>query len=632
MGIERKEMFEGLAPNWSRMPIRNIAAELLEIFCELVASAEKMLNDPEAAKFFIRLASKMDANLLAWLFEKRFPLRPFINSIDPKRIFPGASGPSHRHPAGPHPLHRHAAGSHPSHRHPGSVSEPGSTPGSTTLRKRWRLLKKRLNSVADAACNVLPAQSHICSDNSAPDRSANRAFDTTLADLRPLVSFHGRVEGVKAAWRIHGRAVTARVAASPDAFSPVIKHLYWEGAGRRKIAFWERLVHCQAGELTEIRRFAHEVSRRTGRVVLSWHNASLGAAGGWAFDDLAAPFESPALYSSFVREVLKDTARIRESFDLASAMELCSMRVERLFAPKLARAVENRSIAAEGFLRGFKETELPGTGESDTANRAKHEWPGALAPHQQISRGQVLAWIESTRKSWADGLSLLFALANQGQRMLDAGVIDSLVLPWIDKFFISSRRQADIAYLGGLFRFVSANIQSPLVLFWDDTPHARAPSLGLALDRMAGEGLPFRGLGIFNAGISEGHAAERGEAAKIIAGQYPQKALFALRPINENHCPGTFRRIFEDLDESFFLNYDSSWKDNLAFLYAGTQVFPLLGTQTEMESVSPWIVLQGKRYAFGAWFRRILRRVSLGKSREPSGHLHRAYCSWANLL
>lgn len=591
VGIKRKQMDEGRVSNLSRMPIRSISEEILKVFCELVASGETALDDSEARKFFIRLASKMSADLLAWLFEKRFPLHPFMDNIDPRRIFPGLVGPC---PA---------------------------------LRNKWRLLRKRLNSAVDEACCVQPAQSPVD-----PDPAADRAFDTTLADLRPLVSLARRPERVRAAWRTHGRAVTARAGARPDGFSPVMKHLYWAGAQSRQIAFWERLVHSQAGELTEIRRLAQEISRKTGRVVLSWHNATLGAAGGWAFEDPAASLANPALYDGFVCEVMKEAVRIRESFNLASAMELCSMRVERLFAPKFAHAVENTSISTGDFWHGFEKAEFSGIGEPGAASRSKYEWPGALALHQRIARGQVSAWIESARRSWADGLILLFSLANHGQRLLDSGLIDSLVLPWIDKFFISSRRQADVVYLRRLLRFTSANIESPLVLLWDDTPHARAPSLGLALDLLARAGLPFRGLGIFNAGISEGHAAEREEAVGIIAEEYPQKALFALRPINENHFPGAFRAIFEDLDESFFLNYDSSWKDNLAFLYAGTQVFPLLGTQTEMESASPWIVMDGKRYAFGAWFRHILRHVSLGGGREPFGHLPLEYCSWANLL
>ena len=76
----------------------------------------------------------------------------------------------------------------------------------------------------------------------------------------------------------------------------------------------------------------------------------------------------------------------------------------------------------------------------------------------------------------------------------------------------------------------------------------------------------------------------------------------------------------------FFLNYDSSWKDNLAFIYAGTQVFPLLPVQAEMESVSPWVSARGERFAFGAWFRRMLRHISVGKPEGPCEGLCLEYC------
>lgn len=561
-------MFEGPVRKLSRAPIGNIPEHHLQLFCELVASDPTHLHDPEARKFFLGLASRMDRRLLAWLFENRFPLYPFVDSLDPKRVFPGVAAPSR------------------------------------ALRIRWRLLKKRLHSFDDPA------------------------LDTTLGDLSPMVSSGGRGGRIESAWRMHGRAVTAAAAAFPSGFSPVMKHLYWGGAGSRKIAFWERLVYAQATELTQIGRLAREVSRRTGRVVLSWHNASLGAAGGWGFDDPFCRFYGSP--ESFARAVRAEAAKIRKSFDFPSAMELCDMRVERLFAPRFARAVENSSIAAEPFWRTFTGTKSPG-GEQAAAGRDKHEWPGALSPHQRIAPAQISGWIDSARKSWAEGLILLFALVSLGQRMLASGAIDSLALPWIDKFFISSRRKADIGCLAALFRFVSANIESPLILFWDDTPHRRAPSLGLALGEAVAEGMPFRGLGIFNDSLSAGQGAERGNAARIICGEYPKKMLFGLRPFNENHLPGVFRKIFEDYDERFFLNYDSSWKDNLAFLYAGTQVSPLLGAQSEMEQICPWVVAGGKRHAFGAWFRRILRRVSLGESREPGG-LYRQYCSWANLL
>jgi hypothetical protein len=537
----------------SRTRTRDIPVPLLKIFYELLASEETIFHEPGAHEFCLRLLFKTPPNLLAWLFEKRFPLHPFVDNIDPKRILGGTARPSQ------------------------------------WLRKRWRLLRKRL----------------IRSSNT-PRHPGDCGLETTLSDLRFLRNASKRPERVKSIWRIHGRAVGSGVAAGPaDAPARPMSHLYWDGARSRKTAFWEKLVRFQAEELSEIRRLAREVGRRTGRVVLSWHNASLGAAGGWAFEGLSAQFDSPALYRFFVKEVFEQAATIRKSFDVSVAADLCAMRSERLFAPKIRAADGN-----------------------------KHEWPGALSPHQRISHDRVSAWIEKAHETWADGLILLFALANEGQRMLDSGKIHSFVLPWIDKFFISSRRLADITYLEGLFKLLSANVREPLILLWDDTPHGKLPSLGLALEYLTGQGMPFKGLGIFDTGASAAglHGADRAEAARIIIEDYPQKTLFALRPLNENHCPEAYRRIFKDLDMRFFLNYDSSWKDNLVFIYTGTQVFPLLPVQTEMEAVAPWVFSGRGRHAFGAWFRRTLRHFSLGKIEGISDPLSLQHYSWANLL
>ncbi len=537
-----------------RIRMRDIPEPLLKIFCELLASTSRIFRGPDAHEFFIRLLFKIPPNLTAWLFEKRFPLRPFIEHIDAKRIFPGIGQPSQ------------------------------------ALRKRWRILRKRLVSDLGEACSL-----------------ADHGLETTLGDLRFLKAAR-RPGRIKSAWRIHGRAIVSKVAiVQRDAPAQTMKNLYWGGERSRKIAFWEKLIENQAVELSEIRRLSREVSSRTGRVVLSWHNASVGAAGGWAFEDFAAQFSSQALYSLFVRAVLKEAQQIRKSFDISSAMGLCAMRFERLLAPKAASAVENSN---------------------------KYEWQGALSPHQRISTEQVLKWAEQSHKTWADGLILLFALANQGQRMLDSGEIPSLVLPWIDKFFISSRRRADVTYLERLFRLASANISKPLILLWDDTSHSTVPSLGLALADLAGRGLPFRAIGIFDTGSSSGgsRGAERADAIRIILNDYPHKALFALRPLNENHCPEAFRLVFKDLDMKFFLNYDSSWKDNIAFIYTGTQVFPLLPAQTEMEPVSPWVFNGRDRFAFGTWFRRRLRHISLGKLEGITDPLCLKYWSWANLL
>jgi hypothetical protein len=598
-GVEPNRYYISMASRLHKFRIRmkDIPEPLLKIFCELLASASRTLRGPDVHEFFIRLLLKIPPNLLAWLFEKRFPLRPFIEHIDAKRIFPGIGQPSQ------------------------------------VLRKRWRILRKRLISGLGDACSL-----------------ADHGLETTLGDLRFLKTAR-RPGRMKSAWRIHGKAVVSKVAiAQRDPRTQAMKHLYWGGERSRKIAFWEKLIENQAGELSEIRRLSREVSSRTGRVVLSWHNASVGAAGGWAFEDFAAQFPSPALYGLFVQAVLKETQEIRKSFDISSAMGLCAMRFERLLAPKAASAVEHSLISAL-----FTSCDGPLAAEDGPCGRAgirgpecfllkepshtnadanKYEWPGALSPHQRISTEQVLAWAEKSHKTLADGLILLFALANQGQRMLDSGKIPSLVLPWIDKFFISSQRRADVTYLERLFRLASANIPKPLILLWDDTSHSMVPSLGLALEDLSGRGLPFRAIGIFDTGSSLGgsHSAERADAIRIILNDYPQKALFALRPLNENHCPEAFRRVFKDLDMKFFLNYDSSWKDNIAFIYTGTQVCPLLPAQTEMEPVSPWVFNGRERFAFGTWFRRRLRHISLGKLEGISDPLCLEYWSWANLL
>ena len=433
----------------------------------------------------------------------------------------------------------------------------------------------------------------------------------------------------------------SKTAAVPEKPVEPLRRLYWEGAGSRKVAFWERLIAAQAEELAEVRRLAGEVSRRTGRVVLSWHNASAGAVGGWAFEEISARFESPARYNRFVLGLREEAAKIRKSFDFSSAVELFDLRCDRIFSQKMVRAVEHRQICANfAGLTLRSPSPHPGGWASPrhfsrgSGIREEAEWPGALSPHQILSPEQVRAWIDKAREVWIDGLVLFFALANQGRRFLESGTIDSLVLPWIDKFFISSRRQTDGIYLERLLRFVSSNIEQPLILLWEETVRREAPSLGLALEDLAGRGLPVRGIGIFGPGKQEGvsHESERAGALRIITDEYPGKTLFALRPLNENHCPDAFRRVFKDLDTRFFLNYDSSWKDNLAFIYSGTQVFPLLSEQREMECVSPWVCAGPKRFAFGAWLRRMLRRTLLGELDGMSCPVFLEYGAWANLL
>ncbi len=285
-------------PASPRLPIspspHQVSPELLQLFCELLASAGKISLSAGGHEPLVRLLSRMAPGLPAWLFEKRFRVGPFIENIDARRIFPGSGEPYQ------------------------------------VLRRRWRLLRKSMTSGSGAVCGL-----------------AGHGLDTTTSDLWFVSKARRRPRRVQSQWRIHGRAVLSRSSDVPEKPLQPLRRLYWGGAGSHKIAFWEKLISTQAGELAEVRRLAGEVGRRTGRVVLSWHNASLGAAGGWGFEETAAQFKSPALYGRFVRAVREEAAQIRKSFDFSAAMDLFDLRSDRIFAPKMVRAVEHWKVCAD---------------------------------------------------------------------------------------------------------------------------------------------------------------------------------------------------------------------------------------------------------------------------------------------
>lgn len=549
-----------------RFKIAEIPADLLRIFLELAASAREIPQDHYAALFFRGLLSEMPAPLVSWLFEKRFPLLPFLRFMPAKRLFPaGDSG--------------------------------------LVLRRRWRLLKKRL--LSDETSREYP----------------NASLQITLADLR-FVAFARRRPGqAEAAWRQRCKTHLAPAVGAPPGDAPPLLKLRWGKAGARTIAFWEKLIEVQAAELAEVRRLARDVSSRTRRVVFSWHNASLAAVGGWAFEEFARSFPSHSLYEVFVQDVLEEAGKVEQSFDRSEAADLFEAKAERIYHPKMNHALQEANMFAPFGGQ-------PGEGRV-YPSAPRHEWSGVLSPHQRVGFEDAASWCEEQRKSWVFGLILLKALAIQGQRSMDAGRIPYLVLPWIDKFFISSRRRADTEYLARLFRFIARDVQNPLILFWEDTAHKQIPSLALALEDLMVRGLPFRGIGIFDGTPG---SSDRADAAEIICRDYPRTNLFTLRPMNENHCPDAFRRIFEKPDRDFFRTYDSSWKDNLVFPYTGTRILPLLSIQTEMESIAPVVSDGHARYPFGAWFRKLLRKRVLRGRAELTDPLSTAYFSWANLL
>ncbi|MCE5242140.1 MAG: hypothetical protein ABFD98_07165 [Syntrophobacteraceae bacterium] len=484
------------------------------------------------------------------------------------------------------------------------------------LKRRWRLFRKRLLSAPPSPPWAEP----------------------TTADLEPLrwnVGKSRRLPFRRARWLATLRPLFFRPA--PPSHPSAFAHLHWNGLGPSALGFLEALVRQQAEELRAVRELAVGVSRATRRVVLSWHNATLAAVGGWAFEHLEAFFPPGPLFEEFCRAVKHRADAIERDMQSggSGANRLARLREERLFAPKLAHALwESRIRAAmdagrrDGFERDLRAARpfLAPDVLAEIEGGAKYCWHGAVSPHQRISVRGVLSEMEAGRSGFGKGLALLAALAVEGGRLLEAGRVEHFVLPWIDKFFISSLRGADRDYLPALVRRLEDSGVRPLVLFWEDTAHSRAPSFQIALEQMAERGYLFRGIGIFGGGRER-----RDEAAAVILEEHGRRSLFALRPWGDGHNYRSLHQLLRTLDRGFFKAYDSSWKDNLCFLYSGTQIVPLLSIQCEPEPFAAWSAENAARFPFGAALRSFLRREVLGAAHLPADPLSLRYALWANL-
>jgi len=387
-----------------------------------------------------------------------------------------------------------------------------------------------------------------------------------------------------------------------------------------------------------VRETARRVSEATGRTVLSWHNAALAAAGGWAFEPLCRAFPSGLLYEEFLsgveRRLRSGEANSPDSME--ALRDLLHRREERLVKPAILHAL--REDRVRGFfdesgerqcgerLRAVQEFFGPLSG-AVSLDGEKHGWSGPSSPHQQTAIEDIIASAERIRDSWPHGLLRLSAAVREGQRLMDEGSLSCFVLPWIDKFFISSEREKDWEYLPLLVKWLEDRGVRPLVLFWDDTSHARAPSLQLALKRMKEGGCRCRGLGVFDAG----GGTLRESAVDIVLREYREVSLFALRPYSDVHSGESFHRMLERFAVASERSYDSSWKDDLSFLYAGTQVFPLLSVRCRLDTHPAWVAAGGFRHPFGAYFRERLRRAAPWNSCMQPDAFSRQYAAWANL-
>lgn len=465
----------------------------------------------------------------------------------------------------------------------------------------------------------------------------------TTADIHPLGRNPrtGRPQRLtQARWMRVCRALStpARQGLPPTSrFTPrSVQQVYWGGHGPITLSYLDHLFQLQRQEIASQKTLCNRISAATGRVVLSLHNASLAAVGGWGFEPQREVFKGGARRREFINSVQRESERIQEHDPeaLRQLEAIWELWHERLVRPRLEHTLREARMGLrldpERYSGSMGDdtalhTLLRATRASESEDE-RQTLMEAVAPHQRADPAEILAWRAERLASWKPGWLRLAALLIRGGSLMSRREIPALTVPWIDKFFISSRRDRDIAYLPALVHWLRERGAHPIVLLWDDTAHAREPSLKLALDRMMASGARFRGIGVFDKTVSS-----RADAERIVLSEHAERDLFALRPFDDTHVGHSLHQLLARLEPSLYATYDSSWKDNLSFLYCGTQVSSLLSAQAEMEALPPWVAVDGGKLPFGVFFRSALRRSLLGETDEKPDGFWSAYSAWANL-
>ncbi|HAA05842.1 MAG TPA: hypothetical protein DCE18_21095, partial [Syntrophobacteraceae bacterium] len=585
------EQLPGIFPKPRQMP-----TELLEQVLEVVGFLGSVPRALEAGQFWSKCARKLPPTALRWLFGRTLPLRPLVGALWTPAMNRWFALKRHKGPTG----------------------------------RQWQLFERRLRKVV-----------------------VGESWATlTTMDFGKL--FRKGLPSPKAlAGRSRYRRIAAALVAAP-ALQPILRgptfprpspSQYWNACGPPTLKYMQALFHRQGEELLRVRDLSQRLSARTGRVVLSCHNATLAAASGWGVPMIHENFgtlEDWYRFQSAVSRSLRENCG--HSLELHQRMEqIWGLYASRLIQPQIQQACWESQLRAQlgnsaSGPDGAADLERLQAWEDSSSLEemqpvAGQGWTGAVSPHQRIHPTAVAVWQEARRASWGSGLNLLAEIILEGQRWLDAGELRQLVIPWIDKFFISSRRDRDRDFFPLILECLEHQGCNPLVVFWEDTSHATFPSLKLALRQWREAGLACQGIGVFS---DAAPPVGRQYAEDFIVAQHLDTRCFALRPYSDSFQPRSLEQLLERLDYPF-LNpaiYDSSWKDNLVFIYAGTQVAPLVSVQCDAELFPAWLVADGRKWPFGAYMRGVLRRMVLGHDEYLLARegLARFCAEWANLL
>ena len=404
---------------------------------------------------------------------------------------------------------------------------------------------------------------------------------------------------------------------------------FWGHRSREEIAFLEKLISYQAKELSAVFSLALEASRRTKRVVITLHNASLGAATGWgapAFTHQVSADTAVQFYQgvqALRRDLIAKLSDRERSFPFSlghslrkEAENLFLLWTKRLLRPQVLRnlwalrvsLILNRLPLDEWEQLLSQAGELLQPGDKQRLTQGKGlaiDFVPPPAARRQLD--ETLLWYRTNKKNRFKKLSLLWSLVRTGQDWISSRRLEYFVLPIVDKFFISSKRDQDLDYLPALVKLVQQFDHNPLFLFIDDTARASHSSLQLAIDHWR-KTHPFLGLGVF----ASPRDATPSYLETVLDNSSALK-LFALRPLTEVHNPISLDFLLAQRPPDFLSpeHYDSSWKDNLPFLYQGTQVAPFSGGVEEPESFSPFLLTSAGPMLFGTYYRFKLRQLAL---------------------
>jgi hypothetical protein len=442
-----------------------------------------------------------------------------------------------------------------------------------------------------------------------------------------------------------------------------LRVLSWSRRSREEISFLESLICYQTNELTEVFSLAKEVSLRTRRVVLTLHNASLGAATGWGIPSFFSqvPHESATDFLNRLechqREfigILPQSSQSPPGRDGKSYHKqieaLFHLWNRRLIRPRLLQDLWALRVSLllndlpkeEWRSRAAEAKELLDQEDYSRLTRTKDLAVTFASPTScRRSLHKTLSWHQKKKLNHPSMFCLLWSLIAVGDELLKGERLPYLVLPIVDKFFISSQRNQDLDYLPLFVEVTGLMGHSPLFLLIDDTRRSVQPSLQLALEQWH-HSHDFLGLGVF----ASGGNFTSSPLATILANAAKAK-LFALRPLTAVHNYVSLDALLTRRPRTFLTAtaYDSAWKDNLPFLYHGTQVAALAGPVQQPDQFSPTLITSAGPMAFGTYYRWQLRQLALSRlgMRDKSemtasdkfwrlDKLWREYAELANLL